>query len=218
MSYLKFTPLTPELYEYTLDILQEESQILQQIQLQNQIHPQIQMQISSDQAQFLQFLIRSKGIKTILEIGTFLGYSTAAMAEALPKNGKIITCDIDIKTSTQAKSQWQLANIDHKIEFRLGNALDTMHDLIVHHQQFDLIFIDADKRNSIAYYECAKKLLASNGVIAVDNIFFHGAVCQAEKSKPAMAMHEFNLYVKHDKDVHFTILPIADGLMLIQKK
>ena len=217
MSYLKFTPLTPELYQYCLDISAEESSILHSIHEQNEEHPQIHMQISSDQAQFLQFLIRSKNIKKILEIGTFLGYSAAAMAEALPQDGKLITCDIDAQAISQAKEHWKHAHLDNKIECMIASALDSMQTLFEQKEFFDLIFIDADKRNSIPYYEFAKKLLDKNGIIAVDNIFFHGEVCMTERSKAAQYMHDFNLHVKHDSTVHFSILPLADGLMLIQK-
>jgi hypothetical protein len=217
MSYLKFTPLTPELYQYCLDISAEESSILHGIHEQNEEHPQIHMQISSDQAQFLQFLIRSKNIKKILEIGTFLGYSAAAMAEALPHDGKLITCDIDAQAVSKAQEHWNNAHLDNKIKCMIAPALDSMQKLFEQKEIFEFIFIDADKRNSIAYYEFAKKLLDKKGIIAVDNIFYHGEVCQSERSKAAQFMHEFNLHVKHDMSVNFSLLPLADGLMLIQK-
>lgn len=217
MSYLKYTALTPELYQYTLDISAKESSNLHQMHEENEQHPQIHMQISSDQAQFLQFIIRSMQMKSILEIGTFLGYSASAMAEALPSDGKVITCDIDETTVSKARHHWKMAGLDNKIESVIGPALDTMQQLYTK-QKFDLIFIDADKKNSISYYEQAKKLLNKTGIIAVDNIFFHGEVCKTERSKVAQYMHEFNLHVKEDNSVFFSILPIADGLMLIQKK
>ena len=218
MSHLKYTALTPELYAYTLDILGHESPSLTVIHEKNQEHPQIQMQISPDEAHFLQFLIRSKKAKRILEIGTFLGYSSAAMAEALGNDGKLITCDVDARSAAQAKSHWEYANLTNKIELKLAPALETMQNLIAEQQFFDFIFIDADKNNSIAYYELAKQLLTCEGIIAVDNIFFHGEVCLQEPSKAALAMHECNLHVQQDKSVSFSIIPIADGLMLIQLK
>jgi len=217
MSYLKYTALTPELYQYTLDISTEESPYLYKIHEENEKHPQIHMQISSDQAQFLQFIIRSKQMKSILEIGTFLGYSAAAFAEALPPDGKVITCDIDEMIVSKAKHHWKMSGLEKKIECMMGPALDTMQHLC-NKQKFDLIFIDADKKNSIAYYQQAIKLLNEAGIIAVDNIFFHGEVCKSERSKAAQYMHEFNLHVKQDDGIFFSIVPIADGLMLIQKK
>jgi predicted O-methyltransferase YrrM len=218
MSHLKYTALSPELYQYILDVSQPLSSVLTTMEMGNQTHPQIQMQIGHDQAQFLQFLIKSKLVHRILELGTFLGFSTAAMAEALPDDGKIITCDQDAKTIELAKAQWEKAGLNHKIESMMGPALISMQNLIAQGQHFDFIFIDADKRNYIEYYQYAKKLLQPKGLIAVDNTLFHAEVLHPENSKAAHAIHEFNLYVQKDPEVDACLLSIADGLTLIQFK
>lgn len=218
MSHLKYTALSPELYQYILDVSQPFSPVLSTMEMGNQNHPQIQMQIAHDQAQFLQFLIRSKAMKHILELGTFLGFSTAVMAEALPDDGHIITCDQDAKTLELAKLQWEKANLANKIETMIGPALVSLEILLTQSQSFDLIFIDADKRNYIEYYQYAKKLLHKNGIIAVDNTLFHAEVLHPEKSKAANAIHEFNLYVQKDPAVDACLVSIADGLTLIQFK
>ena len=218
MSFLKFTPLNPELYQYCLDIACRESKNLAEIHQLNESHPQIVMQISSDQAQFLQFLIKNKKMQRILEIGTFLGYSSAAMAEALPSNGQLTTLDIDVRATEQAKLHWQKANLTEKINLLLGPANQSLERLLLEKQKFDLIFIDADKSNYISYFEYAKKLIQPNGIIAVDNIFFHGEVCQDTRSKGANHVHKFNCYIQQDSSVDISLIPLADGLLLAQLK
>lgn len=218
MSNYKFTSLTPELYDYSWKIADRESEVLKNIRRENDMHPQIRMQISPDQAQFLQFLIQISNAKNVLEVGTFLGYSAAAMAEVLPKDGKVVTCDIDALTTQKAQIHWEHANLSDKIVLKLGSALETLHQLINEKQQFDFIFIDADKGNYIQYYELAKELITPKGIIAIDNIFFHGEVCHANPSKTAQHIIKFNQHVQQDSTVSISLLPIADGLLLIQKQ
>ena len=217
MTYLKYTTLTPELYTYSQKIACRESSTLKNIELENENHPQIRMQISSDQAQFLQFLIRSIHAERVLEIGTFMGYSAAAMALALPQNGQLITCDIDAITTQIATQHWINAQLHNKIHLKLGPALETMHQLLNAGKIFDFIFIDADKGNYIQYYEMAKKLLSPKGIIAIDNIFFHGEVISDSPSKAGQQIIKFNEHIKHDLDIHLSLVPIADGLFIIQK-
>lgn len=217
MANFKFTSLTEQLYAYSNSIGNRESEKLKNIRLENDVHPQIRMQISSDQAQFLQFLIQMINAQHVLEIGTFLGYSSAAMAEALPDNGIVVTCDIDALTTQKAQNHWKNADLSNKIELKLGCALETMRKLINEHQKFDFIFIDADKGNYIHYYELAKELISPKGIIAVDNIFFHGEVCSTNPSKPAQHIIKFNQHVQQDYSVRISLLPIADGLLLVQK-
>jgi predicted O-methyltransferase YrrM len=218
LSHLKYTALTPELYHYTLEVSSQESEALRHIREQNDKHPQIRMQIAQDQAQFLQFLIRTVHAKRILEIGTFLGYSAAAMAEALPEHGQVVTCDMDKHASLIAQQHWDNCGLTNKIEFKLGPALETMQSLVDNNELFDFIFIDADKRNYPHYYHLAKKLLFPEGIIAIDNVFYHGEVCQKEPSKNGHYIDVFNRLLLEDKEVYITMVPIADGLSLVRKK
>lgn len=218
MDFQKFTSLSPKLYQYCLDMACKQSQALHKIFQANLHHPQIRMQISNDEAQFLKFIIQSHGMKHILEIGTFLGFSAAAMAEALPDDGHLITLDCDDRITSLATHNWELAGVANKITLKLGKAIQSLEQLLEQKLKFDLIFIDADKTSYKDYYEISKKLLAPNGIIAVDNIFFHGEVCQENRSKAAQAVHEFNMWVKKDEDMEICLLPIADGLLLAKHK
>jgi predicted O-methyltransferase YrrM len=217
MTYLKYTSLTPELYAYCQKIACRESDTLKTIGLENDNHPQIRMQISADQAQFLQFLIRSIHAESVLEIGTFMGYSAAAMALALPENGQLITCDIDAITTQIATENWDKAQLNNKIQLKLGSALESMHQLFNEGKSFDFIFIDADKGNYIQYYDMAIKLLSPKGIIAIDNVFFHGEVVSESPSKAAQHIIKFNEHIRQDPNIYLSLIPIADGLWLIRK-
>lgn len=218
MSDLKFTPLTSDLYEYLVNVSSQESEALKHIREQNDKHPQIRMQIAPDQAQFLQFLIRAIKAKRVLELGTFLGYSAAAMAEALPEDGVLITLDNDVKTTIIAQKHWREAHFSEKISLKIGPALDSLQKLLDEKSEFDFIFIDADKRNYPQYYQLAKQLLSPKGLIAIDNVLYHGEVNQSSLSKNAKAIDEFNRILHLDNTVYLTMLPIADGLTLVQKR
>jgi predicted O-methyltransferase YrrM len=213
----KFTTLNQKRYDYILGMLKS-NPVLRKIENTNQDHPQIHMQIAPDQAIFMQFLIQSINAKNILEIGTFQGYSAAAMALAIPDDGKVISCDHDHRIKEKVTNLWQEAGLDNKIELRIGQALEIMTKLKEQENSFDFIFIDADKRLVIDYYEMAKKLISPNGIIAVDNVLFNCEVCEDKPSKAASYMHQFNLHLQADKDVIYSLLTISDGLSIIRKK
>lgn len=177
------------------------------------------MQVAPEQAQFMQLLLRLLGAKNVLEVGTFTGYSALAMSLMLPEDGKLITCDISAEWTSKAPFFWKEAKQDHKIELRLGRALDTLHDLIKEGwtQKFDFIFIDADKTNYLNYYELALKLIRPQGLIAIDNIFWDGKVIDAnEMGGQTREIRKLNDLIKNDQRVFISLLPIADGLFLVQ--
>jgi predicted O-methyltransferase YrrM len=177
------------------------------------------MQIPPEQAQFLQLLLRLTQAKNVLELGTFTGYSALAMALMLPDDGKLITCDISTEWTKRAHPFWKEAKQDHKIELRLGPALDTLHALVNEgwEQKFDFIFIDADKTNYLNYYELALKLIQPRGLIAIDNIFWGGKVIdEHETGGQTREIRKLNDFIKNDQRVFISLLPIADGLLLVQ--
>lgn len=177
------------------------------------------MQVAPEQAQFMQFLLRLIGAKKVLEIGTFTGYSALAMALALPEDGQLITCDVSEEWTSKAHPFWAEAGQSNKIKLRLGPAVETMYSLINDglSQQFDFIFIDADKTNYINYYELALKLIKPKGLIAIDNIFWDGNVLKEEDTTAqTREIKKLNDFIKQDKRVFVSLLPIADGLFLLQ--
>ena len=176
------------------------------------------MQISVSQAYFLQLFIKSNGIKNILEIGTFTGYSALSMALAITSDG-IVTClDRNKETSEKAKSFFKKANLENKIKVILGPALDTLKRLKKEKKIFDLVFIDADKENYKEYYDLSMNLIKKKGFILVDNVLWHGDVADPVKNdRFTNIIREFNSLIKNDNRVEKTILPLGDGVTICRK-
>lgn len=216
---MKHTHLSPLLYQYMLDISGHEHPVLADLRLQTQKHPLATMQISPEQAKFLQLLIRLVNAKQVLELGTFTGYSALAMALAMPADGHLLTCDINAEWTKDAFSYWKEAEQNQKIELRLGPAVNTLYQLINdgYGQKFDFIFIDADKTNYLTYYEQALQLINPKGLIAIDNIFWEGQVIdQTDHTAQTREIRKLNQLIKSDNRVFSCVLPIADGLFLVQ--
>ena len=175
------------------------------------------MQISVTQAYFMQLLIKINNIKQILEIGTFTGYSALSMALAV--NDVFITClDKNKQTSEVANNFFNKADVKKRINLIVGNAIDSLNNLINNNKKFDLIFIDADKENYIKYYDLAFKLISKNGLILIDNVLWKGEVIDKNKNdKITNIIREFNTYIKNDDKVEKTILPIGDGVTICRK-
>jgi len=176
------------------------------------------MQISVSQAYFLQLFIKSNGIKNILEIGTFTGYSALSMALAITSDG-IVTClDINKETSEKAKSFFKKANLENKTKVILGAALDTLKRLKKEKKIFDLVFIDANKENYKEYYDLSMNLIKKKGFILVDNVLWHGDVADPVKNdRFTNTIREFNSLIKNDDRVEKTILPLGDGVTICRK-
>ena len=160
----------------------------------------------------LQMLVASVGGRRVLELGTFTGFSALMMAAALPPDGRLITCDVDPDAIAVARSFFDRSPDGHKIEIRLGPALETLRTL---DGLFDLIFVDADKPSYPAYYEATLPLLAPNGVIAVDNVLRHGRVVDPREEGDRQTA-AFNDLVQRDPRVTNVLLTIRDGIMLIR--
>ena len=175
------------------------------------------LQISLLQANFLQFIIKTRNINNCLELGTFTGYSTLSMALSLNKNGKIHTIDKDKEKNKIAKIFFKKANVLNKIKTELSNCSDALDKLINNKKKYDLILIDADKENYISYFDKSLKLLNKNGLLIVDNILWKGEVANDNsKDKLTKKIKKFNSYVKKSK-INKYILPIGDGFYICWK-
>lgn len=216
---MKQLQLTPKLYDYLIDSSLREHPVLTALREYTATLELANMQIAPEQGQFMQFLLRATGAKKVLELGTFTGYSALAMALALPEDGQLITCDLDKEWTKTGLSYWQQAKQDKKITQRIGPALDTMRALLAEgwKQQFDFIFIDADKTNYCHYYELALELIQPKGIIAIDNVLWDGKVIDpAEIGGQTREIRKLNALIKNDKRVNVSLLAIADGLFLLQ--
>jgi predicted O-methyltransferase YrrM len=180
-------------------------------------HPLGRMVCGDLVASLLGFLIRTKNVKSILELGTFTGYSALAMAENLPSDGKVITIDKNKKMSEFTQEHWSKSEHGNKITALFGNGLDVLETL---DSKFDLVFIDADKGNYLNYLKKCLTLLSENGMIIIDNVLWSGRVTQnyEESDETTQAIQNLNNYIKNSDDIYSTLLPVRDGLYLIQKK
>lgn len=215
---MKQLSLTPELYDYILDKSLREHPTLERLRKDTSLMELANMQVAAEQAQFMQFLLRTIGAKNVLELGTFTGYSALAMALALPEDGRLITCDISAQWTKKAHLFWEEAKQGQKIELRIAPALDSLHALIDEgwEQKFDFIFIDADKTNYVQYYELALKLIQPKGIIAIDNVLWDGKVIDEQDSNgQTREIKKLNDLIKNDQRVFTSMLPIADGLFLV---
>ena len=212
--------LTENLEKYIIDHSDDLHSIQKElINENNKLGKMRRMQISISQAHLLQTLIKTAKIKTILEIGTFTGFSALSMGLALPKDGELIALDKDEKTSLLAQSFFKKANLLNIIKQIVKPALETMKDLKKDKKIFDLIFIDADKENYKKYYENSLELLKKGGLVIIDNVLWRGNVAdRAKKDKFIDIMRDFNTYIKNDNRVEKAILPLGDGLNICVKK
>jgi len=172
-----------------------------------------EMQVGHLEGAFLRMLVRLLRAKSVLELGTFTGYSSLVMAEALPETGKLVTCDNDHEATQIAKKYWMRSPHGRKIELKLGHALETLKTIV---GTFDLVFIDADKENYINYWELCIPKTRSGGLLVVDNVLWSGGVLDP-KDETDMAIAEFNRHIYNDKRVEVVMLPIRDGLTLAWK-
>ena len=177
------------------------------------------MQISAEQAKFLELITKLISAKKCLEVGRFTGLSSLSIARSLPKNGQIITIDNSDEFTDIAQKYWKRAKVYKKIKSINGNGIDTLNYLISKNNCFDLIFIDADKSNYPKYYELSLKLLKKNGLLLIDNVLWDGEVTNLKNgSKVSKILHLLNKKIANDKRVDFVLLPLADGISLIRKK
>jgi caffeoyl-CoA O-methyltransferase len=176
------------------------------------------MQIAPEQGVFMALLTRLIGARRAVEVGTFTGYSSLSIARALPDDGTLLCCDVSEEWTAVARSYWERAGVDAKIELRIAPALDTLRSL-PGGEQFDFAFIDADKENYPNYYEEVLARLRPNGVILVDNTLWMGAVIDPKATdEQTNTIREFNDAVATDDRVDSVILTVGDGLTLVRKR
>lgn len=217
----KTTFLNQALYDYLLSVSLREPEVLRRLREYTATIPYSNMQIAPEQGQFMALLVQLMGARRTIEVGVFTGYSSLAVALALPANGQIIACDISEKWTAKAREFWQQAGVAAKIDLRLAPALETLDALLAEGQAggFDFAFIDADKGNYIPYYERLLQLLRPGGLITVDNVLWGGQVADpAEDSDDTLAIRAFNEHLRNDERVTLSLVPIGDGLTLALKR
>ena len=219
MSNKTFT-LSDDLYAYLFENSVREPDILRRLREETARDSMARMQIAPEQGQLMQLLVRLMGARRYLEVGVFTGYSSLAVALALPAEGRILACDISDTWTRVARRYWAEAGVAGKIDLRLAPALQTLDGLIGAGGagSFDFAFIDADKTSYQAYYERALTLIRVGGLIAIDNTLWEGRVADpTAHDADTQAIRDFNRHLRDDGRVQQCLVPIGDGLSLALK-
>lgn len=203
-----------ELYAKQLTTLQDE--LLQRIEADTMaVHEHAHMLSGSTQGKLLEFISQMLQPEKILEIGTFTGFSALCLVKGLQKQGRLHTIELRTEDAATAQQYFNESAYANSIQLHVGDALHVIPTIA---EEWDLVFIDADKVNYINYYELTLPRLKPGGWIIADNILFHGQVLQEEiKGKNAQAIQAFNEHIKNDPRVEQVLLTVRDGLMLIKK-
>lgn len=212
--------LNDALYDYLLSVSLREPDILTQLRQETAQHPMSRMQIAPEQGQFMALLVQLINAQKTLEIGVFTGYSTLAVALALPPTGKVVACDVSEEFTAIARRYWQQAGVAEKIELHLAPALETLDHLIGSGaaNSFDFAFIDADKSNYSNYYERALQLVRPGGLIAIDNVLWSGRVADPQvQDNRTKKIRAFNQKLYEDPRSKVSLVAIGDGLTLAIK-
>ena len=217
----KTIALDETLYSYFRSVAYREADVLAGLrQATASLGNIANIQIAPEQGAFMAMLVLLTGARRILEIGTFTGYSTLAMALALPPDGRIVACDVSREWTDIGREHWQRAGVADRIDLRLAPGRDTIAALLAAGEagRFDMAFIDANKSSYDHYYEGAFNLLRSGGLMLIDNVLWGGEVAKPAASDRATAsLRALNAKIHADTRVSIAMVPIADGVTMVRK-
>jgi caffeoyl-CoA O-methyltransferase len=216
----KDTMIAALVENYVAKEITRESKIAAELRARTMRVPYRQMMAPPDTAALLGLIVRMIGAKRAVEIGTFTGYGSLAIASALPRDGKLICLDISDERPAIGRPYWKRAGVSERIELRIAPALETLKALLkAGAGKFDFAFIDADKSNNDRYYELCLKLVRPGGVIAIDNTLRRGAVADRRVKDPEIeAIRGLNAKIRDDKRVDACLLTVGDGVMVARKR
>ena len=205
--------LTDDLVEYVRRAGLREHPVLARLREDTAAMPNAQMQIAPEQGAFMALLVQLTGARRILEIGTFTGYSSTAMALALPDDGRITCLDVSREWTERAQQAWADAGVADRVDLRIGPAVESLGEL--EDDSFDLAFIDADKTGYDADYSGCLRVVRPGGLILIDNVLQSGRVTDpAADDENVRAIRALNERIAADERVDFVLLPLADGLTM----
>jgi len=213
--------LSEELHAYLMGTGVREPEVLARLRVETAALPEARMQIAPEEGAFLAMLVRLTGAKRCLEIGTFTGYSSTAMALALPADGHLVCCDVSREWTDVARRTWDAAGVTDRVELRLGPATETLSALLAEGGAgtFDLAFIDADKPNYDAYLEGCLRLVRRGGLVVIDNVLWSGRVADpSDTDESTLAIRALNAKLAGDERVDLSMIPVADGLTLARPR
>jgi predicted O-methyltransferase YrrM len=209
------------LADYVDDNWLRESPLKRRLREETAKMPRAGMQISAHQGQQIGILARAIGARRAIEVGTFTGYSSLCIAEALPEDGKLRCCDVSAEWTSIARRYWKEAGLDERIELTIGPALKTLDWLLAQGLagQLDLAFIDADKQQYDAYYERCLKLVRRGGLVLIDNVLWGGSVANlADNDDDTKAIRALNAKLRTDERIDLALFAVGDGMTCALKR
>lgn len=213
--------ISDELAAYVLKVGAREPDVLARLRQETAAIPQHGMQIAPEEGAFLALLVELTGARRCIEIGTFTGYSSTAVALALPEDGQLICCDISEEWTSVARKYWDQAGVAGKIDLRVAPAAETLDRLLADGEEsaYDFAFVDADKTGYDGYYERLLRLLRPGGLIAFDNTLWGGAVLDHDpEDDDTRAIQALNTKLAGDERITLCMLPVADGVTLARRR
>eukprot|EP00299_Pterocystis_sp_00344_P010921 c5004_g1_i1.p1 GENE.c5004_g1_i1~~c5004_g1_i1.p1 ORF type:complete len:227 (-),score=41.56 c5004_g1_i1:34-714(-) len=216
----KESSVSPQLFQYLLDHSVRDTPVLHKCRAETQQMTESRMQISPDEGQFLMFLAKAIGAKRAIEVGVFTGYSSLCVASALPEDGLLVALDVSEEFTNKAKTYWEEAKVAHKIDLRLGPAIESLTQMINNGESgtYDLAFLDADKANYDLYFELCLQLIRPGGVITIDNVLWSGKVLNPEiQDADTVAIRNLNEKLHKDERITLSMLAMGDGVTLCFK-
>jgi predicted O-methyltransferase YrrM len=213
--------ISDDLAAYVREVGTREPDVLARLRDETAALPQHGMQIAPEQGAFLGLLVELLGARRCLEVGTFTGYSSTAMALALPEDGRLVCCDVSEEWTSLARKYWAEAGVADRIDLRIAPAAETLDQLLADGEEgaFDLAFIDADKPGYDGYYERLLRLVRPGGLIALDNMLWGGEVLDEDSDdESTQAIRALNAKIAGDERVTVCLLPVADGVTLARRR
>ena len=209
------------IYQYIADHATRQSEALDWVVKHTHIRTNHARMLSgSVQGQLMRMLVQMSGAKDILELGTFTGYSAICMAAATPEDGHVDTLEINDELEDLILEGFERAGVSEKVDLHIGDCKETLKAFREEGRQYDLVYMDANKREYCEYYELIFDMVRPGGLILADNVLWDGKVCQnpLPQDKQTLGIARFNDMIKEDRRVESVILPLRDGLNLIRKK
>lgn len=213
--------ISEELAAYVVKVGTREPEVLARLRKETAAIPQHDMQIAPEEGAFLAMLVELTGARRCIEIGTFTGYSSTAVALALPEDGQLVCCDVSEEWTSLASRYWVEAGVADKIDLRVAPATETLDQLLAdgEHASYDFAFVDADKAGYDGYYERLLQLVRPGGLIAFDNTLWGGAVLDRDpENKDTRAIQALNTKLAGDQRITLCLLPVADGVTLARRR
>jgi O-methyltransferase len=213
--------LDDEIQQYVHDVSLREDDIARELRAETMELVARGMLVPPEEGQLLGFLVGLLGATTVVEVGTFTGYSTLAMARALPPHGRIITCDLSAEWAEVGRPYWERAGVADRIQLEIRPAVKTLDALLADGAAgtVDMAFIDCNKESYGSYFERCLQLLRPGGLLVVDNVLWSGKVARPDVSDlETESLRALNSSLRNDKRIELSMLPVFDGVTLAYKR